>query len=391
MNIKSLRSVLVFLVLFPILGMTISTPAQAIITTLNPTDSIVSSSNDTYTATLDPTGGPTGGFFFLNITIPAGYTLVLPASGNTVGNYTMLNKTSGTNKVIINIISATNDPNGYLVNVNYSTDYGAHYGSSNNQNISNMAIDFSGLKITKPTASTAGYMNISLDGRSGPIDPTNNTVTITLAKGTLKNPSTPGAYTWYLEAKNSPTGTAYTSSNVVNITKPPVVTNPGANPAIILNDNGRARAPGTNRTTINVTVTGIFPIANVTIDLTPIGGPANAQMTHTVGNVYSITTNATSGINLTNNLVVNATDTSGNFNNSVSVQLTVLRRGDVVRDNAVKGSDALFIRRFVVGLETMTPQQLFVADVTPATSSGVVTGADALYIRRFVVGLEAEP
>jgi len=127
-------------------------------------------------------------------------------------------------------------------------------------------------------------------------------------------------------------------------TSPPLVTNPSATPAIILNDNGRPRVPGTNISQLNVTIMDNTEVDTVTIDLSPIGGSASAQMTNIPGtDIWSVTVNATTGINLTHNLIVTATDTSGNSNTSVSIQLTVLRRADVFRDNIVDLKDAVYI------------------------------------------------
>jgi hypothetical protein len=165
----------------------------------------------------------------------------------------------------------------------------------------------------------------------------------------------------------------------------PQVTNPSANPAIILNDNGRVRPPGTNITHLNVTVTG--NISSITIDLSPIGGSGAAPMIKIANtDIYTITANATSGINLTNNLVVNATDTSGNFNNSVSLQLTVLLHGDVNGDGKIDIKDLLFLRRYLAGLEpSINP---LVADIQPAEGDGKVDFKDLLLLRRYLAGLE---
>jgi hypothetical protein len=75
----------------------------------------------------------------------------------------------------------------------------------------------------------------------------------------------------------------------------------------------------------------------------------------------------------------------------VNVSLTVLRRGDIVRNNLVTGADALFIEQYVVGLQPgATAQQLFVGDVVPANISNGVTGGDALYIEQLQVGLQTQ-
>lgn len=163
------------------------------------------------------------------------------------------------------------------------------------------------------------------------------------------------------------------------------VNNPSANPIIILNDNGRGRPLGANITRLNVTVMG--NISSVTIDLSPIGGSAKAPMTNIPDtDIYTITTNATAGINLVNNLVMNATDTRGNFNNSVSIPLTVLLRGDIVRDNKIDLKDLLYLRRYLAGLEpSINP---LVADIQTAEGDGNVDLKDLLYLRRYLANLE---
>jgi hypothetical protein len=182
----------------------------------------------------------------------------------------------------------------------------------------------------------------------------------------------------------------------------PIVTNPSATPDVILNDNGRSRAAGTNITTLNVTVTdNDVGVASVTIDLSPIGGSPNQPMELIEGTsmdgIWSVTTNASAGINLTNNLVVNATDSDGNSNTSVSISLEVLRRGDVVRDNVVNTLDMTYIARYTVGLEpeTSEPPSVLVGDVVgeaaDPTGDGKVDMKDALYIARKSVLLEPEP
>jgi len=169
----------------------------------------------------------------------------------------------------------------------------------------------------------------------------------------------------------------------------PVVGSPQSSPGTILNDNGRARVPGTNLSTLSVSVTDNAGIASVTIDLSPIGGDAAQPMTPAGGTIWSVVVNATTGINENHYLGVNATDTSGNSNTGVSVPLTVLRRGDVVRDNEVDILDAYYIARYSVGLESAPDQ--FVADVAPADQWDGVDIVDAFYIARYDVGLEDAP
>jgi hypothetical protein len=178
----------------------------------------------------------------------------------------------------------------------------------------------------------------------------------------------------------------------------PLVANPTATPATILNDNGRLRATGTNRSQINVTVTDDAGVASVTINLSAIGGSAAQPMTKLAGtNVWTVTTNATAGINATHTLTVNATDLYGKVNNTVKVALEVRRRGDVVRDNVVDMKDALYIARYTVGLEpeSSNPPAAFVADVVgnagDPRGDSKLDMKDVLYLAKWVVGQEQAP
>ncbi|RLG89941.1 hypothetical protein DRO34_06450, partial [Candidatus Bathyarchaeota archaeon] len=178
---------------------------------------------------------------------------------------------------------------------------------------------------------------------------------------------------------------------------PPIVGNPIATPSIILNDNGRARVPGTNISRLNVSVADASGVHSVTINLTPILGPGHdsVPMCLIKGNnksgIWSVTTNANydPGVDKMHYLHVNATDIFGNSNTDKCILLTVLRRGDVVRDNKVDIGDAYYIARYTVGLEP-EPNE-FIAGVVPADSFDGVDMSDALYIARYTIGLEPAP
>lgn len=182
---------------------------------------------------------------------------------------------------------------------------------------------------------------------------------------------------------------------------PPSVTNPSAIPDVILNDNGRGRAEGTNVSRINVTVTDDAGVASVTIDLSPINGSATQPMElidgTNINGIWSVTTAATAGINNTHSFVVNATDFYEKFNDTVSVPLEVLRRGDVVRDNVTDMKDMLYIARYTVGYEpeVSNPPSVFVGDVVgdagDPNGDGKADMKDALYIARWAAGQEEEP
>jgi PKD repeat protein len=139
-----------------------------------------------------------------------------------------------------------------------------------------------------------------------------------------------------------------------------------------------------------VTVTDDTEIDTVTIDLSPIGGSDEAQMNKIPGtDRWTITTNAVEGINHDHDLIVTATDTSGNSDSSVSIQLTVLRRGDVDHDNDVDAEDALAIQEYIEG-HAPSPG-VFLGDVYPATGDNAVDLLDAEYIFVYAIGYYDEP
>ena len=172
--------------------------------------------------------------------------------------------------------------------------------------------------------------------------------------------------------------------------EPMVITDAIATSDVILNDNGRSRTPGTNVTVLNATVLNSGSgVVNVTINLSSIGGSNDLVMERIAGtDVWTVATNATDGINLTHELVVTATDGSNNTNTSV-IGLTVLLRGDVVRDGDLNSADALYIAKYLVGKEPMP--SLFVGDMSPDIGDGKITSADALYLAKYLVGNEVAP
>ncbi len=256
MKNKSTQSVLVLLVLFPILVMAISTPAQAMKISISPSQSLVNSTY-AFSATMEPQSVPSGGFFFLNATIPAGYNFTFPATGKTIVNYTMFNNTAHSNQVIINITS--NDSTVETVDVRYSTNYGLTYSTSTNQPINNIVIGVSTLKITKPGPSTPGYLNWSLGGTAGPIL-VQDKVIITLAEQVLWNPAHPGKYTWYLEAKNNPADTAYTAFDVVDVVNGTGMLTVTASPILV-----KVSIPANVVFTVK---SGMMPVPGTSVNLT---------------------------------------------------------------------------------------------------------------------------
>jgi len=98
--------------------------------------------------------------------------------------------------------------------------------------------------------------------------------------------------------------------------EPPEVRNPDANP-------GSIPADGTTTSQLSVTVTDNVEVASVTVDLSKLGGLAIQEMTNSLG-TYTATTKAAVGTApATYPLKVNATDRSGNYNNTVGILLEV--------------------------------------------------------------------
>ena len=130
--------------------------------------------------------------------------------------------------------------------------------------------------------------------------------------------------------------------------KPPVVTNPNATPSAIPDDTDNDPRWG-ETTQLNITVTDDSGVASVVIDLSAIGGSATQVMTNLPGtDIYTVTTNVSNGtLPRIYNLTVNATDTLGNSNTSGSIQLEVIKNGDVDGDGVVTLDDAIYLAKWV--------------------------------------------
>jgi hypothetical protein len=179
---------------------------------------------------------------------------------------------------------------------------------------------------------------------------------------------------------------------------PPEVINVSATPDTILYDNNRPRTPGTNISLLSAHITDMDgSITTVTIDLSSIGGLSNQSMEHVSGDLWEVTTNAievAAAINapdFTHQLTITATDNDGGINDSVNIELTVLKRGDVNGDGHVNKMDADYISRYLVGLEPEV--SILVGDVVGEAGDpigdNVVDLMDALYIAKYTSGIGA--
>jgi hypothetical protein len=182
----------------------------------------------------------------------------------------------------------------------------------------------------------------------------------------------------------------------------PEVMNVSATPIAILYDNGRPRTPGTNITSLSAQVTDTDGnITAVTINLSSIGGSPVQPMEHVSEDVWAVTTTATEvaidAPNFTHQLTITATDGDGGINDSVSIELTVLKRGDVNGDGLVDEMDVDYISNYVAGLEpeASSPPSVLTGDVAGEAGcpvgDGVVDMMDALYIAKYTSSRVEEP
>jgi len=158
---------------------------------------------------------------------------------------------------------------------------------------------------------------------------------------------------------------------------PPIVASPSSNQSDIPDDTDGIPLWG-ETARLNVTVTDDSGIASVTVNLSEIGGPAAMPMTNIGGNVYSTTTNASAGTPpKVYNLTVNATDTFGNSNTSLKIELKVMKNGDANGNGVVNIGDALRLANNVSypGNPAYALSSIYVADVS---GNGVINIGDAL-------------
>jgi hypothetical protein len=173
-------------------------------------------------------------------------------------------------------------------------------------------------------------------------------------------------------------------------TEPPVVTNPNANPAVIPEDTDNEPRWG-ELANLSVVVTDESGIASVTINLSSIGGSAVQPMARIgASNVWNVSRNASVGSArfdgggyMPHLLRVNATDEHGNSNTSMSIELMVMRNGDVDRDGSVTYSDAMYLYKWKAGKPGFGTIYETVADVD---GDGSVTYSDAMYLYKWKAG-----
>jgi hypothetical protein len=171
---------------------------------------------------------------------------------------------------------------------------------------------------------------------------------------------------------------------------PPNVINQIANPASIPEDTDFDPRWG-ETSQLNVTVIDESEVANVTINLTTIGGLPDQPMIRIPGtDTWTVTINASVGTAiwhnesyLPRNLTVCATDVFGNVNTSTSVQLKVILNGDVSENCEISLYDSMYIGKYLFGKPEFETMNEGVGEVS---GNGQVTLYDAMYLAKHVMG-----
>lgn len=153
--------------------------------------------------------------WFVNMTIPQGYTAVDPVECGCAEIVLTLRDSTGD---ILSESTAFKNETGYWITVTHTTNdgvYGPHAANCGEGEVTKICEDCTAcLSLTMPTAATNGALNISL-GAMGPLT-SGDCLTLRFASGCIKNPATSGRYTWSVTA--DPGG--YSESSVVCIMHP---------------------------------------------------------------------------------------------------------------------------------------------------------------------------
>jgi hypothetical protein len=184
--------------------------------------------------------------------------------------------------------------------------------------------------------------------------------------------------------------TVTTIVSEVDDTEPPIVTTPTAEPYVIPVDTDNNPLWG-ELANLSVVVVDESEVVSVTVDLSAVGGSSEQPMTRIGGsNVWNVSTNAPVGTTGWNGsayvphlLPVNATDEYNNSNTSVSIELLVMKNGDVNGEGSLDFADVTYLANHVVGRLGYENMQDTLADVN---GDGKVDFADVTYLANHVVG-----
>lgn len=171
---------------------------------------------------------------------------------------------------------------------------------------------------------------------------------------------------------------------------PPQVINPQAAPLYIPEDTDLDPRWGES-SQLNITVIDDCGVAGVTINLSSIGGLPDQDMTHIPGtDIWTVTTNASTGTALSHNetylphnLTVCAEDIFGNVNTSVSIQLVVIKNGDVSENGELTLYDAMYLARHILGKSGYETMNGCIGEVS---GNGALSLYDAMYLAKHILG-----
>lgn len=201
---KILRSFVVSFVLLLVLSMSISAVSSPTLTVdILPSTGSPGITNVSYTGNMQFQPTDNIDYYYLELTIPNGYTLNYKTPSNSImGTFTI------SDIVNIRMKSATSGPGSYRsVKFEYLIPGYSEYipipgemdiSSNLEQSISFKTTNI--LKFKQPKTNDVGYVKFEL-GTFGPVK-SGNTVTVVLNDGALINPSA-NTYTWTAKAKNS--------------------------------------------------------------------------------------------------------------------------------------------------------------------------------------------
>jgi hypothetical protein len=159
----------------------------------------------------------TCGIYFVNVTIPEGYAAKDTVDCN-CSEIILTLRNESTGEIISKSVAFNND-SGYWVNVTetaYDDVYGPFIANCSEGDVTNICMgSTSCLRLTMPTASANGSINISL-GALGPLTSGDN-MTLQFASDCIKNPETSGRYTWLVTTDDT---CGYSDLGVVCIMHP---------------------------------------------------------------------------------------------------------------------------------------------------------------------------
>ena len=161
--------------------------------------------------------------YFVNVTLPEGYTANDTVECN-CSEIVMTLWNESTGEIISKSVAFQNETGHWMVNVTH-TDYNGMYGpfdaNCGAEDVTEMCMEYTAcLRLTMPTASANGSINISL-GALGPLTPGDN-MTLEFASDCIKNPTTSGRYAWTVVAADD--SCSHTDSGVVCIMHPGDIT-----------------------------------------------------------------------------------------------------------------------------------------------------------------------